>query len=68
VANWTTEELSKIARVARSVALAVAGNDDGDPSQVVVEVDVEAVLQSLMFFAAGIIGQNTTSRRHYTSV
>ena len=45
--------------LARSVALAVVRDDDSDPSRAGVEIDVETTSQGLMFFAAGIIGQNT---------
>ena len=53
MADWMQEELTKIVRVARSVAPAVAQTDQGDPSHAGVEIDVEVVLRGMMFSRRG---------------
>lgn len=59
VAAETNAELVEIAQVARAVALAIAQIEEDEPGQVGVSIDVEATLQGLMIFAAGIIGKST---------
>jgi hypothetical protein len=58
--NTDPEEALKMAQIGRAVVLSIPQNEDGNPAQAGVSIDVEATLQALMFVAAGIIGQTRT--------